>query len=388
MALPRVATQDFVRFLFRWQHAEPASKLTGIDGLRALVAVLDGYETAAGSWEQAIFPQRLDRYDPAMLDTLCLAGEVGWARLSAPRNASGEHTAMIAATPVSLFLREHADAWRTLSQPSAGNSRLADDSRRVLSFLQTRGASFSRDIMTGCGLSDRSVRQALGELTSAGLVASDGFAGLRAVVRSHANLSDRAGRWSALGGAAASDGESERGSQADRAYLGVDNPAVEMQARTLLRRYGVVFRRLLERETCPSPWRSLTRVYRRLEARGEIRGGRFVSGMSGEQFALPDAVANLREVRRTAHDGKLLALSAADPLNLTGIIDSGERVRATPSNRIVYRDGVPVAALEGDYVRPLAGMSAIEPEVAAMVATTLAGRPLPAVTSGYVGRTS
>jgi ATP-dependent Lhr-like helicase len=159
--------------------------------------------------------------------------------------------------------------------------------------------------------------------------------------------------------------------------------AVETQARGLLARYGVVFRRLCQRETNPAPWRELAAVYRRLEARGEIRGGRFVSGMSGEQFALPEAVERLREVRKSKRDGLLVTISAVDPLNLTGILTSGERIRSITSNRMVYRDGAALAVLEGDYIRPLAE---IDPAVADGLATALAGRRRPAVTSGFVGR--
>ena len=159
--------------------------------------------------------------------------------------------------------------------------------------------------------------------------------------------------------------------------------AVETQARALLSRYGIVFRRLLARETNAAPWRALTAVYRRLEARGEIRGGRFVSVMSGEQFALPEAVERVREVRRSQRDGRLITISAVDPLNLTGVLTSADRIRSLTSNRLVYRDGVALATMEGDYVRPLVE---IDPTIAANVASALAGRPLPAVTSGFVGR--
>ena len=156
-----------------------------------------------------------------------------------------------------------------------------------------------------------------------------------------------------------------------------------MQAWAFIRRYGVVFKRALARETNAAPWRELARVYRRLEARGEIRGGRFVSGMSGEQFALPEAVERLREVRRTGSNGRVLVVSAVDPLNLTGIITSGERVRAIASSRVAYRDGVPLAAMEGDYLRPL---SEFDVESRGDVASALAGRRVPAVAAGYVGR--
>jgi ATP-dependent helicase Lhr and Lhr-like helicase len=216
---------------------------------------------------------------------------------------------------------------------------------------------------------------AIAELAAAGLAASDGFAGLRALVRA---TSDRpapsngrgtpAGRWSAVA--------FDRSADAREA-------AVETQARTLLRRYGVVFRRVIAREANAAPWRDLTRVCRRLEARGEIRGGRFVSGMSGEQFALPEAVETLREIRRVASDGRLVAVSAADPLNLTGIVTVGDRVRAAAASRIVYRDGIPVAALEGDYIRQL---TSVDPELTGDIATLLAGRRVPAVASGYIGR--
>jgi ATP-dependent Lhr-like helicase len=156
-----------------------------------------------------------------------------------------------------------------------------------------------------------------------------------------------------------------------------------MQARALLARYGVVFRQLLVRETNAVAWRELTAVYRRLEARGEIRGGRFVSGMTGEQFALPEAVERLREVRKSNRDGRLMAISAVDPLNLTGILTSGERIRSITSSRLVYRDGIALAAMEGDYLRPL---TEIDPAVAGRLASVLAGRRLPPVTSGFVGR--
>jgi ATP-dependent Lhr-like helicase len=158
--------------------------------------------------------------------------------------------------------------------------------------------------------------------------------------------------------------------------------AVERQARTLLERYGVVFRRLLDREPWAVEWRRLLRVYWRLEARGDIRGGRFVSGVSGQQFALPSAVERLRETRRAGVDGRVLAVHAIDPLNLTGVLTSGERIRAVNGNRIAFRDGVPIAALEGDYLRPL---RPIDAEEGAAITTALVGRRL-AVSGGFVGR--
>ncbi|HEV8347910.1 MAG TPA: DEAD/DEAH box helicase [Vicinamibacterales bacterium] len=359
-----VSPADFMRYLFAWQHVDPTTRLTGVEGLRTIVGVLDGFELAASAWEQSVLPARMDRYDPSMLDMLCLTGEVGWARLTSSPKAGDwatERTDIVGATPIALFLREHADAWAA--------ARAASDCRSpILDTLRQRGALFFHELVAACGMDEAAVRDAIGDLVSAGLVTSDGFAGLRAIVDPNggpkALRHHGAGRWSAISGATPD-------------HDGV----IEQQSRALLRRYGVIFRRLLTREANAPPWRELARVYRRLEARGEIRGGRFVTGVSGEQFALPDAVERLRETRRTAADGRCVAVSAADPLNLVGIVTSGERVRAAAGNRLVYRDGVPMAVLEGVFMRPLADFSAA---AAAEVTTALAGRPMPPVLGGYV----
>jgi ATP-dependent helicase Lhr and Lhr-like helicase len=360
---------DFTRFLFHWQHADPAGRLTGIDGLRAILAQLDGFEAPAAAWERAILPARLTAFDPSQLDLLCLTGEIGWARLSvAP-------TAVASGTPIALFLREHGPLWQTLravlsASASAESIALDDDAQQVANLLRTRGASFFRDVTAAWSGDEERVQRAIAALVAAGVATSDGFAGLRAIL-GDARAAARAygGRWSVI--------------DAPRTGADADEPAIDAHARALLRRYGIVFRRLLAREPNVPPWRILTRVYRRLEARGEIRGGRFVTGVAGEQFALPEAVDRLREVRRTNHDDRLVTISAADPLNLAGIIDAGDRVRAVSAHRIVYRNGVPLAALEGEYMRPL---RAIEPTIAADVASALAGRRVPPVLSGFLGR--
>jgi ATP-dependent Lhr-like helicase len=373
-----VSAAHFMRFLLAWQHVDPSARLTGVDGLRSIVGMLDGFELAAAAWEREVLPARMDRYDKGMLDTLCLTGEVGWARWSLPSAAAPASGHMAAATPIALFLREHGQAWRIMRQSTAdhavdGERVLNEPARRVFDVLRQRGALFLREIAAGCAMDSGGAAAALGDLVAAGLVTSDGFAGVRALLhagRRPAAKDSRAasaGRWSALDSSSLTCSFDE---------------ALEVQAWSLLRRYGVIFRRMLLRESNAAPWRDLARVYRRLEARGEIRGGRFVSGMSGEQFALPDAVERLREVRRTARDGRLLAISAADPLNLTGVLSEGDRIRAVASNRIVYQDGIPVAALEGDYLRPLA---TIAETMAAEVATVAAGRRMPATSSGYIG---
>jgi ATP-dependent helicase Lhr and Lhr-like helicase len=344
-----VAPADYMRFLFKWQHVADTSRLSGLDGLRELIAVLDGFELPAGAWERAVLPARMDRYDPAMLDMLCLAGEVGWARLSPPRTLQ-----LASATPIALFVREHAQTWLALraeSEPPL-EAAIADDARAVLERLRGRGASFFNDLAAGLDFEPARLRHAVGGLVAAGLAVSDGFSGLRALVASaqgkpapQDRRSNFAGRWTALPQAV---------------DCGLREAAVERQARTLLKRYGIVFRRMLTREPNAAPWRELARVYRTLEARGEIRGGRFVSGMAGEQYALAEAIPVLREVRRTPADGRLCAICTADPLNLAGIVTAGERVRAAGRNRMAYRDGVPVAVMEGEELRPLVSLDHAE----------------------------
>jgi len=361
-----VTPADFMRFLFRWQHVESSSRLTGLDGLREVVASLDGYELAAGAWERHVIAARLDRYEPGMLDMICLSGEAAWARLSPVVREGSAVPSLVPATPIALFLREHASAWRTL-RANGDEPRLSESARDVLSVLHSRGASFFADLASACGLDAHQLRQAIGTLVACGLVTADGYSGLRALVWAgqgrparHDRRSSFAGRWTAVDAAAGATREE----------------AVELQAWTLLRRYGVVFRRVLTRETNAAPWRELARVYRRLEARGEIRGGRFVTGMSGEQFALPHAIERLREVRRVQANGELVTISAADPLNLTGIVTAGERIRTAGRNRIVYRDGVPLAVREGDFTRELAPVDA---SITAVVSRALAARRTPAL---------
>jgi ATP-dependent Lhr-like helicase len=360
-----VSPADFMRFLFKWQHVDMPDRLAGIDGLREVVAMLDGFELAAGAWERSVLDARVEGYDSSMLDMLCLAGEVAWARLSYPDGTHADPPRLAPATPIALFLREHAEAWQALRAPVEDpDARLAENGRRLLALLRARGASFFGDLRGAAGLDDEAARHAIGSLVASGLAASDGFSGLRALIASAygapAPLDRRAnfaGRWTAF--APAQETRESR------------DAAVEAQAWTLLRRYGVVFRRLLAREGLAAPWRELTRVYRRLEARGEIRGGRFVSGMAGEQFALPRAVERLREVRRGAADGRVLGIGTADPLNLAGIVTAGERIRAAARNRLAYCDGVPLAVREGDFVRELAP---IDPAIAADVSRALSRR--------------
>jgi ATP-dependent Lhr-like helicase len=354
-----VSAAEFTRFLCDWQRVAPERRASGLEGLAAVLEQLDGFEVPAGAWEADVLATRCAEYEPGLLDTLCLTGRVAWGRVSAGQRGSGaagqpaNAAGPIRTTPVALFLRAHADRWlagRVNVEPEA----LSTYARQVLDVLERRGASFFPELVAGSGLLATQVEQALGELAALGIVTSDGFAGLRALITPSNKRKppaggvrrtrtvpfgiESAGRWARV--------------MPHRHEPASD--AVEAQARALLTRYGVVFKRLLAREGNAPPWRDLLLVYRRLEARGEIRGGRFVAGMSGEQFALPAAVSELRAVRRRGRTGQLVAISGADPLNLAGILTPGERIPALGSNRILYDDGVPILALVAGELRALA----------------------------------
>jgi ATP-dependent helicase Lhr and Lhr-like helicase len=350
-----VSAADFTRFLLEWQRVEPSHRAAGLEGLAAVVEQLDGFEVPAGAWETEVLSARCEEYEPALLDTLCLTGRVAWGRVSdGPARVAGGGP--IRTSPIALLMREHMDDWIGGRSPLS-RAALSTYAARVLEALERRGASFFHELVGASGLLATQVEQALSELGGLGLVTSDGFAGLRTLItpsnkrkplipgavrrtRTVAFGLESAGRWSRL----EADSADESEGQSDR---------ILTRAWALLRRYGVVFSRLLTRESNAPAWRDLLMAYRRLEARGEIRGGRFVAGMSGEQFALPGAVVRLRAIRRTERNGSLVGISAADPLNLTGIVTPGERVPALAGNRILYEDGVPVMALIAGQVKPL-----------------------------------
>jgi ATP-dependent Lhr-like helicase len=315
--------------------------------------VLDGFELPGGAWESDVLPARVADYDPLWLDGLCLSGEIGWGRLNALRNADwrlrNRRTGPIRTTPIALFRRERGAIWRSLAGGTdPATVALSHAGRAVLDTLAQRGASFFGDLVNATGLLRTEVEKGLAELVAWGLVSSDSFAGLRALLvpserrrpvagarrrgRSAPFGVETAGRWSRVEPAAPLPPEQQ----------------AEAVAWMLLRRYGVVFRRVVEREALSVPWRDVLRVYRRLEARGDIRGGRFVGGFSGEQYALVEAVGSLRSVRREPPSGALVAVSGADPLNLVGGIVPGDVVPVLATNRILYRDGVPVAVSEGE----------------------------------------
>ncbi len=346
-----VERADFMRFLFDWQRVAANAQVRGAEALAGVLGQLEGFEAAAGAWESEILPSRVADYGINWLDDLCRAGRVVWCRLGGRgRTVAGP----VRGTPILLLPRKGLALWRACLQdgPAPEPSARAERVRQVLASL---GALFFDELMDEAHLLRSELEDCLGELVALGLANADSFAGLRSLLlpaarRSRhdrrarlalANMQD-AGRWALLRG------------KAEEGNGKVPAEALDHVARTLLRRYGVVGWRLLEREAdWLPPWRDLLRVFHRLEARGEIRGGRFVAGTSGEQFALPEAVGLLREVRKRPLEGSLVALSACDPLNLVGTLLNGAKVPAVAGNRLLFRDGVPVATLVAGKVRLL-----------------------------------
>ena len=349
-----VAPAIYMRWLLGWQHVAPQTQLAGEEGVLQALLQLEGFEAPAVEWERTLLPARVAGYDPRWLDQLCLSGAVGWGRISPhPAWSNGDGAAPrrvipTNAAPITFYVRESAD-WlpHALAQQSVDEQLLAaalsPEALRIRTLLEQRGACFANDLQRIAGLTRAETARALWELATAGLAAADGFDQLRALMdprrkTATAETSGKrptrttAGRWSLL-----NDGQPLTTDPIARARR--TDAALESFARMLLARYGILFRDLLTRESNAPKWRVLLGILRRLEARGEVRGGRFVTGFGGEQFALPEAVDSLREARKHEYQHEI-AVAAADPLNLAGIVIPGERVAAVPGKEVRYRNGL------------------------------------------------
>jgi len=352
-----VAARDFLRFLFEWQRVLPDARMQGPDAVAAVLAQLEGFEAPAAAWETDILPARITEYEPDWLDEHCRSGRIVWTRLAA-RTADRERgAAPVRSTPITLLARRTAKAWTALTE-GPDPLHLTSRGRAVLEHLTARGASFFDEIVDGVGMLPLEVEEALAELVALGLVNSDSFGGLRTLLVP----SRRRGRPAARGGqrkrriALFAMADAGRWALARRPAAQPparpDEASVEHVTRTLLRRWGVIFWKLLAREAAwLPPWREILMCCRRLEARGEIRGGRFVAGFSGEHYALPEAVALLREMRRRSMMQQYIAVSGADPLNLLGIVTPGARLPSLSGNRLLYQDGVPIALYAASEVQ-------------------------------------
>ena len=366
-----VTAQDFMRFLFRWQHVAPGTQVRGRAGLSAVIEQLQGFETAAGTWEKQILARRIDGYLPVWLDDLCLSGELAWGRLGLRRGDEGRPgTATSRVTPVTLGLRGDFD-WLTAAARGAEMPAVPDAgaTAEIAESLERHGARFANELAADCGRLVTDIESGLTDGVARGLLTADSFGALRSLLggprrgayrsrqqprrglrRGAQGLTGPVGRWSLL---AAPDGEFE------------SDELAEAVAEQLLARWGVVFRDLRAMETLALPWREVLWALRRLEARGVVRGGRFVTGFTGEQFALPAAVDELRRVRRSERTGERVEISATDPLNLTGIVTPGPRVPAVATRTVTYIDGLPLPSPEtlagpmpdGEHAEPPVGAS-------------------------------
>lgn len=359
-----VSASDYMRFLFSWHGVDAEEKPEGIEALRRTLEQLEGFEAPAASWEGDILSSRLKEYDHTWLDTLCLSGSSVWGRFKAngKGGSKSKKPTPIKTTPIAIVSRTNLEVWRHFGgRAHIDPDGLSHRAAQVLNLIGEKGASFFEEILASLGGLRSETEAALAELVAKGVITSDSYTGLRALLVRRKYKTERgrrrkrvsfnmegAGRWSLLG--SESEDKKEKPGTEDLRKL----------AMIYLKRYGVVFRKVLERESFAPQWRELVRALRVLELRGEVRGGRFVEGVTGEQYALPEAVTGLRERRRKQKSGCLVSISASDPLNLTGIITPGKRVASHYKNRVLYRDGVPAAVKEGADIRLLSEFDKVE----------------------------
>ncbi|HXQ62078.1 MAG TPA: DEAD/DEAH box helicase [Acidimicrobiales bacterium] len=364
-----VTAQDFMRFLLRWHHVAPGTQRIGRAGVMAVVDQLQGFEVAAGAWEEAVLPARVENYQPRWLEDLCLSGELVWGRLGlrpGDEDEAGRGSATPSrATPVTFALRpdlswllQGARGDATASEPAHGAGR------DVLDALRKHGAMFHSELRQATGRLPVEVEEGLWDLVARGIVTADGFQAVRSLLsaRQAWKRRHRHEQHNRLGARRAptwrEGGEGRWALLPDPGRTDDPDGLAEQVAGQLLARWGVVFWDMTARENLALPWREVVWALRRLEARGLVRGGRFVSGFAGEQYALPEAVDELRAVRRAPRGGETLSFNAADPLNLVGIVLPGARVPAVRTNRVTYRDGLPAPDPDGSARRDHDGVSA------------------------------
>ena len=348
-----VSVSGFMRYLFQWQglDGENDSEQEDPESLAVVLQQLEGVEVSAGAWEESVLPARLNGFMSYWLDMLCASGRFAWLRLNTPNSGVEPARRSNKQSPITLCTRQGLLHWQRFSKHNVELDQISTQGRQLYRLLSERGAQFFGDLLSQVGGLPVEVEHGLTELVTLGLVTSDNYAGLRAITgaekssrmnrgrkaRTKSSAMENAGRWSLIQGNLLPQDQARES--------GIDSwESVEYIAKVLLRRYGIVFRRILDMENSVPSWRELHYVYRRMEARGEVRGGRFVDGLAGEQFALPEAVGLLRKMGKQ-EDQTLVSISAADPLNLTGTILPGDRVAAIRKNRILFRNGKPIATL-------------------------------------------
>ncbi len=341
-----VTARDFMRFLLRWQHVATGTRREGRFGVLAVIEQLQGFEIATGAWERSVLEARVEGYRREWLDELCMSGQACWGRLSVrdtepdlAERRSGLTPSR--ATPITLAIRDDlpwllraARGELAPAEPATGRTR------DVLDALRQHGALFRPDLATLTSRLPYEVDEALWDGVARGLITADGFRAVRSLLR-RGSAQRYAPTRGLRRGVRSAAGASGRWSLLPAPDLSADRDELaEAVAEQLAARWGVVFRDIAVRESLAVPWRDLLWAFRRMEARGTIRGGRFVSGFSGEQYAHPDAIDVLKSVRKQPHLGETVRISAADPLNLTGIVLPGPRVPAIAAHTVTLLDGV------------------------------------------------
>ena len=392
-----ISAQDFMRFLLKYHKLDRAEEQTGPDTLQKVLEQLEGYESPAAAWESDIIPARVADYDSSWLDTLCMSGKLVWGRFTPPKPTASNgklKTGPVKSTPICLVTRANKDFWQTLSPRCSTEQKFSSTGQLIVDCLKKNGACFFDDIIVKTHLLRTQVETGIAELVSKGVVSSDSYSGLRALLTpsytkrlQHRRRRSRnvmiaiedAGRWSLT-----QDLERRDEMESMHSVSSIlDFEMLERLAFIYIKRWGVVFRSLLEKEAFAPPWRILVRVLRRLELQGKLRGGRFISNVSGEQFALSETVDQLRKIRNRKKTGELIAISAADPLNLLGVILPEKRLPNLANNRVLFKDGMPIAVLEAKKVKYL---TKIVPDQQWEVQRALVCRTFPPKLKAYLGK--
>jgi len=375
--------EDFMRFLFDYHGLN--EKKESAQALEYMLEKLEGYEAPAAAWETDIIPARIQNYDPIWLDVLCLSGKLIWGRFNQPKNNHKKSSGTIKSSPICLIERKNTDMWRVMSTHYPSDPELSSAAEKIYQVLKDKGASFFADISSEAKLLNNQVENGISELVAHGLVNSDSFIGLRALLTPNYNKPsesnrrkrqttfsiEHAGRWAVI-----------------PPFTGTDQDKLNFEYLEKLifiyaKRYGVVFRKILEKESFAPPWRVLIRVLRRLELQGKLRGGRFISGVSGEQFATPEVVKELRKIKNKPKTDQLVVLSATDPVNLLGLILPTDKVSILTNNRILFLDGIPIAVLESKQVKFL---KEFDKETQWKLQNVLIQRSFPPKLRAYLGK--
>jgi ATP-dependent Lhr-like helicase len=350
-AVKPVAPAAYMKFLVNWHGLDD-----GGHALDQALSLLQGWSAPVAMWEHALLAARCKDYTPAQLDQLFLSGQVAWFR---PLAATEQMRTIVSATPVAIVPRQNIREW--FSRRPELDTVTDSLAQKLLVLLEKHGAMFTSDLEQESGLLRPQLEQAMKTLIAAGAITADAFSPLRWLLRPEAQKLRRSrqakrhvvnlpvGRWS-IAGAGFSNGEGT-------GITGANQQRLAVICQSLLRRYGVVFRAVIQRETLLPPWRDLLNYLRRMEDRGEVRGGRFVDGFSGEQFALPEALGLLRQPVEGDDKPVYTVISGCDPLNLGGLILPGAKTPATSANRILLENGLPVARMMGDELETFPGIS-------------------------------